>query len=211
MSRCRDWSGVGAVILAAGGSTRMGRHKGLLPWGDKPLLRYQVDVLCDLGLGDVAVVLGADVDDLSPLIVDDERVRTIWNARYASGRSSSVVISALALRAQDALMFCNVDQPVSTRLIEDLLGGASIGSDSTIAVAMQRGRRGHPILVRRPVFSELVLIEEASRGLKGVLRKDPKRVLNVPTDSPNAHLGFNTPEEYEHAIKRLRSGELEVG
>ena len=66
MTGSRDWSNVGAVILAAGRSTRMGRHKGLLAWGGKPLLRYQVDVLCDLGLGDVAVVLGADVDELSP-------------------------------------------------------------------------------------------------------------------------------------------------
>ena len=90
--------GAGAVLLAAGQSRRMGQPKGLLPWAGKPLLRHQVDVLLVSGVGEIAVVLGEGVDELAPLVPDDGRVRTVWNARHAEGRSGSVIIGTLALR-----------------------------------------------------------------------------------------------------------------
>ena len=204
-------SGVGAVLLTAGQSRRMGQPKGLLQWGGKPLLRHQVDVLLGSGVDEIAVVLGEGVDELAPLVPDDRRVRTVWNARHAEGRSGSVIIGTLALRESEAVMCCNVDQPLSTRLVEDLLGGAEAVPDFPIAVAAFGGRRGHPVLIRRALFPEVVSISESSEGLKAVIRKDPARVLTVPVDSPNTHLSFNTRVEYENAVRRLKRGELEAG
>ena len=108
-------------------------------------------------------------------------------------------------------MFCNVDQPLSTRLVEDFLGGAEAVPDFPIAVAAFGGRRGHPVLIRRTLFPEVTSISESSEGLKAVIRKDPARVLTVPVDSPNTHLSFNTRVEYENAVRRLKRGELEAG
>ncbi len=203
-------SGMGAVLLTAGQSRRMGQPKGLLEWAGKPLLRHQVDVLLGSGVGEIAVVLGEGVDELAPLVPDDRRVRTVWNARHAEGRSGSVVLGALALRDRDAVMFCNVDQPLSTSLVDDFLGGAAEVPDFPIAVAAFGGKRGHPVLIRRALFPEVTSISESSEGLKAVIRKDPTRVLTVPVDSPNAHLGFNTRDEYENAVRRLDRGELEA-
>ena len=155
---------------------------------------------------DIAVVLGEGVDELAPLIPDDGRVRTVWNARHAAGRSGSVIIGTLALRRSQAVMFCNVDQPLSTSLVEDFLRGAGDSLDFAIAVAMNGGRRGHPVLIRRALFPEVVSISESSEGLKAVIRKDPARVLTVPVDSPNALLGFNTPDEYDHVPFSAWSG-----
>lgn len=203
-------TGVGAVLLTAGQSRRMGRPKGLLRWAGKPLLRHQVDVLLGSGVGEIAVVLGEGVDELAPLVPDDRRVRTVWNARHADGRSGSVIVGTLALRDCEAVMFCNVDQPLSPSLVEDFLSGAGDGPDFPIAVAAHGGRRGHPVLIRRTLFSEVESISESSEGLKAVIRKDPARVLTVPVDSPNTHLGFNTRDEYENAVRRLERGELEA-
>ena len=203
-------SGVGAVLLTAGQSRRMGQPKGLLQWAGKPLLRHQLDVLLGSGVGEIAVVLGEGVDEFAPLVPDDRRVRTVWNARHAEGRSGSVMIGTLALRDSEAVMFCNVDQPLTTRLVEDFLGGAKAAPDFPIAVAAFGGRRGHPVLIRRALFSEVVSISETSEGLKAVIRKDPARVLTVTVDSPNTHLGFNTRDEYENAVRRLERGELEA-
>ncbi len=202
--------GVGAVLLAAGQSRRMGQAKGLLQWAGKPLLQHQVDVLLRSSVDDIAVVLGEGVDELAPLVPDDRRVRTVWNARHAAGRSGSVIIGTLALRRSQAVMFCNVDQPLSTSLVEDFLRGAGDSLDFAIAVAMNGGRRGHPVLIRRGLFPEVVSISESSEGLKAVIRKDPARVLTVPVESPNALLGFNTPDEYDHAVQRMERGELEA-
>ena len=203
-------SGVGAVLLAAGQSRRMGRAKGLLPWAGKPLLRHQVDVLYGTSVDEIAVVLGEGVDELAPLVPDDGRVKTVWNARHAAGRSGSAIIGTLALRHSQAVMFCNVDQPLSTGLVEDFLRGAGAAPDFAIAVAAYGGKRGHPVLIRRALFPEVTSISESSEGLRAVIRKDPARVLTVPVDSPNAHLGFNTRDEYENALLRLERGELEA-
>ena len=203
-------SDAGAVLLAAGQSRRMGQAKGLLQWAGKPLLQHQVDVLLRSSVGEIAVVLGEGVDELAPLIPDDGRVRTVWNARHAAGRSGSVIIGTLALRRSQAVMFCNVDQPLSTSLVEDFLRGAGEAPDFAIAVAAYRGKRGHPVLIRRGLFPEVVSISESSEGLKAVIRKDPARVLNVPVDSPNALLGFNTHDEYNRAVRRMERGELEA-
>lgn len=188
----------------------MGRPKGLLPWVGKPLLRHQVNVLLWSGVREIAVILGEGADDLEPLIDDDDHVRTIWNARHASGRSSSAIIGAQALGGYEALMFCNLDQPLSLRLVEDLLRGAAAAPYCSIAVATLHGRRGHPVLIRRSLFPEVSSISESSEGLKAVIKKDPTRVLSVPTDSPNARLTFNTLDEYELAVQRLIGGELDA-
>ena len=206
-----DPSRVGAVLLTAGQSRRMGQPKGLLRWAGKPLLRHQVDVLLGSGVGKIAVVLGEGVDELAPLVPDDRRIRAVWNARHAEGRSGSVIIGTLALRDCEAVMFCNVDQPLSTGLVEDFLGGAAEASDFPIAVAAHGGRRGHPVLIRQALFHEVVSISESSEGLRAVIRRDPVRVLTVPVDSLNTHLGFNTRDEYEKAVRRLERGELEAG
>ena len=205
-----DRAGVGAVLLAAGRSRRMGQAKGLLQWAGRPLLRHQVDVLLRSSVGQVAVVLGEGVDELAPLLPDDRRVRLVWNARHAAGRSGSVIIGTLALRRREAVMLCNVDQPLSTNLVDDFLRDAGEAPDFAIAVAEYGGRRGHPVLIRRALFPEVVSISESSEGLKAVIRKDPARVLTVPVESPNALLGFNTRDEYEYAVRRLERGELEA-
>lgn len=203
-------SDVGAMLLAAGQSRRMGQAKGLLRWAGKPLLRHQVDVLRGSSVGEIAVVLGEGVDELAPLVPDDGRVRTVWNARHAAGRSGSVIIGTLALRSRQAVMYCNVDQPLSTRLVEEFLRGADDAPDFAIAVAAYGGKRGHPVLIRRSLFPEVASISESCEGLKSVIRKDPARVLTVPVESPNALLGFNTREEYENAVRRLERGEFEA-
>ena len=150
------------MLLTAGQSRRMGQPKGLLQWAGKPLLRHQVDVLLGSGVGEIGVVLGEGVDELAPLVLDDGRVRTVWNARHAEGRSGSVIIGTLALRDSEAVMFCNVDQPLSTGLVDDFLGGAEAAPDFPIAVAAHGGKRGHPVLIRRTLFPEVVSISESS-------------------------------------------------
>ena len=50
---------LGVVLLAAGASTRMGRPKMLLPWGDTSVLGHLVTQWRDLGAGQIAVVCAA--------------------------------------------------------------------------------------------------------------------------------------------------------
>ena len=51
---------VSAILTAAGGSTRMGRPKALLPWHGVTLIEYQIACLIEVGAAEVVVVVTVD-------------------------------------------------------------------------------------------------------------------------------------------------------
>src|SRR6185436_12879800 len=53
---------VSALVLAAGGSTRMGRPKQLLPLAGKPLLQHALDNAAASGVDEIVLVLGHAAD-----------------------------------------------------------------------------------------------------------------------------------------------------
>jgi len=55
---------IGAVVLAAGLSQRMGRPKMILPWGDTTVIRQVVSVLLTAKVDDIVVVTGGARDDV---------------------------------------------------------------------------------------------------------------------------------------------------
>ena len=57
---------IGAVVLAAGKSVRMGKPKMSLPWGKTTVIGQVVTVLVGAGLGEVLVVTGGGRDDGRP-------------------------------------------------------------------------------------------------------------------------------------------------
>ncbi len=86
---------VAAVILAAGGSTRMGEPKQLLALQGKPMLRKVTETVCAVGLGQVVVVVGAHaqlvkqaISDLDvDLVLNDGMAR--GNEHLCAGRDTS--------------------------------------------------------------------------------------------------------------------------
>ena len=63
-------SGAALLLLAAGGSTRMGRPKQLLEYGGQPLLRHSVEQALGSRCRPVVVVLGADAETCRAAIQD---------------------------------------------------------------------------------------------------------------------------------------------
>ena len=55
-------TGISAIILAAGFSSRMGELKGLLSLGGRTLLEHCVALFRDCGIEDVVVVTGHRAD-----------------------------------------------------------------------------------------------------------------------------------------------------
>jgi len=77
------------LVLAAGSSRRMGSPKQLLVVRGKPLLELVVGQVCDSGVDDVVVVLGAAFDEIQNR-VDLGRARVVVNPDYAAGMASSL-------------------------------------------------------------------------------------------------------------------------
>src|SRR5690606_26984308 len=86
---------VGAVVLAAGMSTRMGQAKVLLPWlNDKPILEHIIDQLHTARVDHIVVVTGHYADDVRR-IADRLGVETVHNADYAQGEMLSSLQAGL--------------------------------------------------------------------------------------------------------------------
>ncbi|HUD72328.1 MAG TPA: nucleotidyltransferase family protein [Dongiaceae bacterium] len=210
-----------AILLAAGDSRRMGTPKALLTWRGRPLLEHQIEVLGAGRVEECIVVLGRDADRLAPLVsarpCAPGRARVVRNPRPDLGRSSSVRTGLEALTSPaEAFLFVSVDQPLDAAVVEALIAAAASswrgvavgaapagsvgpGAPPVILLPTFEGRRGHPILMHGALLPELLAVGEASKGLRGVIRARPERVLEVPCDSPGILIDLNTPEDAARA------------
>jgi molybdenum cofactor cytidylyltransferase len=207
------------LLLAAGESTRMGTLKALLEWEGTTLLEYQVAQLRAARLGEVVVVLGHEASRLRALLMDPHpnplqegegvpstlpegeagrsRVRVIYNPDYRSGKTSSIRAGVAALSADaSGVLVLGVDQPRPRDLLDYLVDRHG---DARLSVPVQAGRRGHPPIFARAIFSELLAISEEHEGLREVFRAHAAEVNAIPVDSPAIHLNLNRPEDYAAA------------
>ncbi len=149
---------LGAVILAAGGSTRMGSPKQLLPLGGRPLLLRAVEATLASGAQPVIVVLGAEAVRLRPLL-SGHPVVVAENPQWSEGMASSLRAGVSRLievsPATDAAVIVLCDQPhFSSGSIRRLVD-AQRATGRSIAAARYGGRNGAPALFRREHFSAL--------------------------------------------------------
>jgi molybdenum cofactor cytidylyltransferase len=187
-----------AILLAGGESSRMGRPKPLLVWGEETLVEYQVRQLRDAGCDPVIVVLGAHEAAVRPL-VHQAGARAVINELYAEGRASSVRVGAGALgEAVARVIVLNVDQPRPAAVHRALLQAMG-AANASIAVAVHDGRRGHPVVFAASLFPELREVREATEGMRSVMQKHEPEILEVPFDTPVVTLDMNRPEDYEAA------------
>ena len=84
--------GIVAVLLAAGESFRMGQPKPMLPWGDRPLIRYQVESLAEAGAAPIIVVLGPNPADIAPHVRGSDALQTIITPLSRHNKSKVICI-----------------------------------------------------------------------------------------------------------------------
>lgn len=177
----------------------MGRHKALLTWEGQPLIRYQVEQLLATPVERLVVVLGHRRDDLEPHLPADGRVAVIVNPDYTTGKASSIVAGVAAAPEGHHLCLLGVDQPRPAPVTRRLLV-AHAASRAAVSVAGYAGRRGHPVVFSPALRGELLAIDEATSGLRAVLRRHDAGVHVVETGEPLTLVNLNTPEDYTAAL-----------
>lgn len=187
-----------AILLAAGESTRMGQLKALLPWEGQPLLRYQVDQLLASPVERVVVVLGHRAEELRALLPASGRLLAVDNERHQTGKVSSIRAGLAALAGPRHLLFLSVDQPRPAGMLTAVVQH-HLATGAPITIAAHEQRRGHPVLFAPLLFDEVLAIDEATEGLRAVLRRHEAGVALYDTGSPLARLNLNTPEDYARA------------
>jgi CTP:molybdopterin cytidylyltransferase MocA len=162
---------IGAAVLAAGASRRLGKPKQLVSVEGQELVRRMAEVTLQSGCQPVAVVLGAHAAEVSAAVANLPVV-CLSNPEWSEGMGSSVRVAAgwASGNALDALMLVLVDQ---LRLSSEHLDALRAASDQgqRIAASAYQGVLGVPALFPRRFFPELRALEGDS-GARQLLRRD---------------------------------------
>jgi molybdenum cofactor cytidylyltransferase len=186
----------GAVILAAGASSRMGTPKQLLLVDGKPLLIRAVDAVLATEAWPVVVVLGANAEQIRPTLARLP-VLIAENAAWAEGMASSIRTGVGTLqqfsRALDAALIALCDQPAfSAKTVSQLVDSfrtAKVG----IVAARYGARQGAPALFSRAHFATLAALT-GEEGARALLNGDSSQVAAV--DLPELALDIDTPADF---------------
>jgi molybdenum cofactor cytidylyltransferase len=191
---------VAGLVLAAGGSQRLGRPKQLLPYGDGTLLGRVVNVARECGFDQLLVAVGGAADEVRSA-VDLSGAKVVENPAYGDGCSSSIAaaLGVVDPRA-DALVLMLGDQPgVTPATVAALVAGQG---DVPLAVCRYDDGRGHPIAFGRSVFPDLAALH-GDRGVWKLLDRRAADVVEVPV-AGRVPLDVDTEADYRAVLAEAR-------
>jgi molybdenum cofactor cytidylyltransferase len=197
MSQC------GIVILAAGGASRMGRPKQLLPLQGVSLLRRAVETAWGTACRPIVVVLGANLEQIAPEI-SPLPVGIVLNPDWQRGIGTSIRAGVGAIAgskpspAAVVLMLC--DQPLITAAqIDELVQRQALGG-KPICAARYSGMNGTPAVFAACLFDQLLALRDDEGG-KAVIARHAAEIDAM--DLPSAAIDIDTPADFEKISSEL--------
>jgi CTP:molybdopterin cytidylyltransferase MocA len=197
----RDTNDIVAVVLAAGASSRLGRVKALLAFGERTALELVLDALRGAGV-DAGVIVTGEAD--AELRAAVRAAPFVWarNPSPEAGRLGSLQ-AGLDSAAAGAVLLWPVDRPLaSPETVRALLEAAGKFPDR-IVVPESGGRRGHPLVLPcslRPALRSA----SPDASLRDVLRTSGIARHVVTLDDPGIHFDLDTEEAYAEALRWWR-------
>jgi molybdenum cofactor cytidylyltransferase len=190
---------VGAVVLAAGSSTRMpGSDKLLLEFDGTPMIKSVIEAASDGGCHQILVVYSSS--EVMQAVGRDAEL--VHNPRAATGMASSLQAGLRALRPDmEAALVLLGDQPmVGSRTVAALLRAwRQEGSRPAVAVARgDGGKWAPPVVLARELWDELMSLT-GDAGARQVLDQRPELVDTVP--ALDRLDDVDTPEDYANIVK----------
>jgi molybdenum cofactor cytidylyltransferase len=183
---------IAGLVLAAGGSKRLGEPKQLLPFGAATLLDHTLataracafdQLLCVLGGAAGAVREGVDLSG----------AEVVENHHFGTGCSSSIALALGAVDPRcDVLVLMLGDQPgVTPATVAALLAGRG---DGPLAACRYDDGRGHPLAFARSAFADLADLH-GDKGVWKLLDRRADEVVDVPV-AGRVPLDVDTWEDY---------------
>jgi molybdenum cofactor cytidylyltransferase len=185
---------IGAIVLAAGLSSRMGSNKLLAAVGTKPLVRHAVEAALASVAGPVVVVTGNGGAEVKAVLADMP-VQFAENPDFADGLSTSLRtgLSVLPEDCNGALFLLGDMPDVSAGLIDRLVAAFDPAEDRSICVATRHGKRGNPVLWARPFFPEIMALE-GDIGAKHLMTVHADLVCEVEAADDGPLTDIDTPD-----------------
>lgn len=189
------------LLLAAGGSSRMGTPKPLLKWGDQTLIEHRIRTC--LGTGQpVIVILGSGAEEIQPLL-DHFSVELFINKDWEEGMGSSIQCGIKEMKktfpGAEGVIIALVDQPlVSHQHFRKMINLFDPGAEKILVSRDKSGLQGVPVLFDRSYFDTLQEIKR-DKGAKSIIRQHPDEVQIVPCDEVLDDM--DTPRDYLRLLR----------
>jgi molybdenum cofactor cytidylyltransferase len=173
----------GAILLAAGGSSRLGQPKQLLRIGGESLLRRAARVLAASSARPIAVVLGAEREACAAELAGLP-VEPVFNPAWAEGIASSIRAGLAAVRRSEpeveAVLIALCDQPLLTvEIVEALLAAPRAATGGQAVACAYRGILGVPARFAATLFAELAGLT-GDRGARQIIARHASEADAIP-------------------------------
>lgn len=187
-----------ALVLAAGGSKRLGRPKQLLPYGSGTLLDATLATVRRCGFSQVIVTLGGAAADVRRQ-VDLSGIEVVLNQEYGTGCSSSIAAALPRVSADsDGFVLLLGDQPHIDPV--DVRSLVEVARREPIAVTRYRDGIGHPFWLGRALFGDLATLH----GDKGVWKLVDRAGESLTTYDSDHDIpqDVDTEDDYQRLLAR---------
>ena len=191
---------IGAVILAAGESRRMGEPKMLLPWGNSTIIRHVCEQVIACRPYEVVIVAGSQFEEIRGL-TSDLPVRVVFNPAYADGemRSSLQVGLQSLWHSSDACMVILGDQPeIQQEVMRTVLMAYHEAKGRLIAPSYDH-KRGHPVLIDHAFWPEIMALEPG-QAPRDFIRAHDSEIYHLLVDTATVLSDIDTPDDYQRAV-----------
>ena len=192
-----------AIILAAGGSRRMGQPKALLGFQGGTFLGHLIRVFRQAGCQPVMAVISPE-SELTGKDIHD--VEVVQNPQPENGPISSVKLALSILSPHCPGYFLHpVDHPALSA--ETLLALLQIWDGNPIKAVkpVYEGRGGHPLLLGRG-WTDRILQLPLKSNLRDLLHADPDNVFTQAVADPGVLLNVNDPADYARLLDLYPDG-----
>ena len=189
-----------AVVLAAGGSRRLGQPKQLLMRDGETLVHRVLRLALETQPRRVLLVVGGHARAVRDAVTDLD-VEVVLNTDWEEGLASSVRAAAVALAGSQAsclLLAC--DQPaLQLRDLKQLLEGSAV-SASACAATVHGEALGIPVVVSPVVLAQARELT-GDRGLRTILQRLPRDSVHR-LEASELQFDLDTPADVQTAIER---------
>lgn len=165
------------MILAAGGSTRLGSPKQLVRYGGQTLIRRAANAAVESSCDRVVIVIGSRAEDMMREL-DGLPVSIVENPAWQSGMSSSIRVGLSEVQSDDAVLIMLCDQPFVTADVLNNLIDTYHKTEMPIVASDYGATRGVPALFSKELFAELASLT-ADEGARRIIAKHPEQVGTI--------------------------------
>ena len=185
---------MGAIILAAGGSSRFGQAKQLLSFQGESLVRRAVRGAIEAGCACVNVVVGDARDRIETELRETPAI-VVENPEWQRGLGTSIRRGLQEIGGSaDAVVLVTCDQPLVEGNVIAQLIAAQQKTGKPIIASSYANTLGVPALFERSYFEALLALPDDS-GAKKLIQEQADEVASIAFE--DGAVDIDTPEDFE--------------